>query len=174
MWAVFYEKVWAKVTGNYQNTFDGLGLHAFDLLLGAPGEIINMTNIRVGYSSVSLLNAGLNAFNIIKTAITTNNYLVTVKTKISKKKCSSNNLVYDKTYSALETYSLVDGAKTYNLIRLRNPWGVESCNNKSYTGNWNDGDTAHWTINHIAEVPSYLNKNDGIFFMEASDFVQNF
>ena len=55
------------------------------------------------------------------------------------------------------------------LMHIMNPWASDS----GYHGPWNDTDTSRWTTEYKAQVP-YINKSDGSFFMEISDFVMAF
>ena len=53
---------------------------------------------------------------------------------------------------------------------IRNPWGMDA----GYTGKWSDGDTASWTDSAKKQVPYINNDNDGLFFIEDTDFIQAF
>ena len=54
------------------------------------------------------------------------------------------------------------------LIRIRNPWGVDS-----YNGPWNDNDN-RWNAMTMPQVPDFKKANDGTFFIEENDFVKAF
>lgn len=79
------------------------------------------------------------------------------------------NLPLGHAYSMLGAYAIKDsnGAITNRLFRMRNPWGTDH----AYNGTWNDQDTKSWTAAAKAQVP-YVDADDGIFFVEDSDFVK--
>jgi calpain-15 len=53
------------------------------------------------------------------------------------------------------------------LVKVRNPWG-----SKEWTGNWSDNDK-RWTP-ELKKKFNHVNADDGIFFMEFSDYFKNF
>lgn len=73
-------------------------------------------------------------------------------------------------YSVLGAYQLKDtnGNVVHTLFRVRNPWGYDV-----YTSQWADKGSA-WTSAYKAQVPYSENTNDGIFFIEDTDFVNAF
>lgn len=42
LWGPFLEKVWAKVSGNYEMIIGGNAIETYDLILGAPSYSYNM------------------------------------------------------------------------------------------------------------------------------------
>jgi len=46
-------------------------------------------------------------------------------------------------YTAVAAYTLTNSTGSYNLIKIRNPWGSDGLD--TYTGPWNDLDTSNWT-----------------------------
>ena len=92
----------------------------------------------------------------------------------------ANGLIAQHAYSILECRrpgmksmdKVYDKGKTgFKLIKLRNPWG----NSAEWKGAWSDG-SKEWTENPtFAEELKYVpDANDGIFWMEWSDFAKNF
>ena len=55
------------------------------------------------------------------------------------------------------------------MYKVKNPWGIDS-----YTGKWSDDDTKSWTADFIKQVNFVSNINDGIFFIENTDFIHAF
>ena len=65
----------------------------------------------------------------------------------------------------------VIGVAEYNgeqLIKMRNPWGVEK-----YTGPWSDKDTSKWT-EAARKALGHTNANDGSFYVPADLYSQLF
>ena len=67
---------------------------------------------------------------------------------------------------------LVLGAVTtsagHRLVKMRNPWDSEY-----YKGNWHDGDSERMTAAMMEEL-GHSAGNDGIFFVEVSDYINYF
>jgi hypothetical protein len=76
-----------------------------------------------------------------------------------------------RTYSLIGVYELKDtkGEMVKRLYRVRNPWGADW---GYYNGAWNDKSEL-WTTEYKAQVP-YTDADDGIFFIEESDFQRAF
>lgn len=78
-------------------------------------------------------------------------------------------IAYGHAYSILTTFTMTSGSTDYDMVMLRNPWGVTY-----YSGTW-DYDDANWTDDLVTYVPWSIDprtsNTDGIFVMEISDFV---
>lgn len=81
------------------------------------------------------------------------------------------NIPMGHAYSLISAHQIKNtaGQVTNRLLRIRNPWGSDT----SYNGKWGDSDTASWTAAAKAQVP-YVNADDGVFFIEDTDFVNCF
>jgi Calpain family cysteine protease len=170
VWAPLMEKVWAKVSGNYEYVVGGTPKEAFTSLLGSPGITYTMSSTTIGYSSTdstTIATAKAKAWSIISSA-DTNNYILGCSVGTS----NSYGLPSSHAYSLLGAYTITDSTNTVTnkLYKIRNPWGSDF----TYTGNWNDADTTHWTAAAIAQTGFTKNTADGIFWVEDSDFVQAF
>ena len=88
--------------------------------------------------------SGTTAYSYISSALS-NNYLVGADTASSP----PYGLVSGHAHTVVGTYQLKDqnGNVQYNMVRIRNPWGVDK-----YTGPWCDGDS-RWTAAYQAQVP---------------------
>ena len=94
----------------------------------------------MGYDGTegTVATAASNVWNTITSALD-NGYLVGVGTD----DVTDFDLVPSHSWSLVDHHTISDGGNTYNLFRIRNPWGVDS----DYSADWNDGDTTHWTAN---------------------------
>ena len=84
----------------------------------------------------SISNSGATAYSYISSALSSN-YLVGVDTASSP----PYGLVAGHAHTVVGAYQLKDqyGNVQYSMVRIRNPWGIDS-----YTGPWCDGDS-RWT-----------------------------
>jgi hypothetical protein len=78
-------------------------------------------------------------------------------------------LVTSHSWSVLDT-EVIPGSPPTRLIRIRNPWGVDS----TYTGAWNDNDSIDWTDVNKGLIPYSNNATDGMYYISVEDFVRGF
>ena len=162
------EKVWAKVSGNYDITTGGWMSEAVDFLTGAPSA--SWTNL----DPSTINGVAANAWAIL-TAANASSYIMTAGTPGYGCDADDNDLIHlpcDHAYTLLGVYNITgtNGTVTNRLVQLRNPWGQDA----GYNGTWNDADTKSWTAAHKAQVPYVNNTNDGIFWVEDVAFVKYF
>ena len=81
--------------------------------------------------------------------------------------CSGVGLVPGHAYALIQVKQTSSGVK---LCQLRNPWGQDGM---EWTGKWNDHDS-RWTPALRQELNYHTTANDGLFWMEFSDFKQHF
>jgi hypothetical protein len=79
-------------------------------------------------------------------------------------------IAYGHAYSVLTTFTMTDAGSTdYDMVMIRNPWGVTY-----YSGTWYKDDS-NWTDALVAQVPWSVDPRtsdtDGIFVMAIADFV---
>lgn len=68
----------------------------------------------------------------------------------------------------MSTHILKKDGKDYKkLYKIRNPWSAEM-----YSGPWSDKSSL-WTEDFKKQV-GFVQANDGVFFMEHSDFIKGF
>jgi len=74
-------------------------------------------------------------------------------------------------YSLLAGYEINYKGVDIKLVKLRNPWG-----DKEWLGSWSDNDTKWDTLSPelLKKLEFNREKNDGIFFMEYTDFRKYF
>jgi len=56
------------------------------------------------------------------------------------------------------------GGKTERILLIRNPWGK-----KEWNGDWSDN-SKQWTSSLKKQVPEYVNKDDGCFWINFKDY----
>lgn len=158
----FLEKAWAKVNGSYSNIIGGYPSEALEFLTGFSS---------LSYDTENKDAADLNEYKI---EIVKHLELADKKTSIiscstsSKIDVSSVGLIKGYTYNMLNFYHIEksDGKKVY-LFQLRNPWSKGEWN-----GDWSDRSSL-WDDKAKGQV-SFSDKEDGIFYMNDTDFFKYF
>ena len=160
LWVMLLEKAWAKNFGSYAKIDAGFTRETMRDLTGAPTEYF-------------IPNEDDN--DLIWTRITEGeqrNYVMTCGAgdlSSGQDLLSSCGLVGSHAYSLISAVELYDRMhdRTVKLVKLRNPWGKSEWNQA-----WSDGDS-RWTTSLKGKV-GLEERDDGVFFMEFSDFVQYF
>lgn len=156
MWAPILEKAWAKAKGTYGQTNGGFVVNGLRALTGAP-------TFTYYFSSYGLTTA--ETFSLLDAANTANYPMGAGTGAGSDTTFNDCGIAYGHAYSILTTFTM----DTYDMVMLRNPWGITY-----YTGTWYKSDS-NWTDDLVAQVPWSVDPrtsdSDGIFVMEISDFV---
>jgi hypothetical protein len=158
LWVMLLEKAWSKLNNSYAATIGGEPSEVFDVLTNASSEKIfffKMDEKKMDKLWKKIVNGVENKF------------IMTVGTN-QKETVSKHGLVAGHAYTLLTVNELENGTR---LVKLRNPWS-----NSEWNGAWNDNDKERWT-KEILEKLNYALKeknNDGIFYMEFSDFIKYF
>ena len=162
IWVCLLEKAWAKVNGSYSNIIGGYPSEALEFL--------------TGFSSLSYDTENKDAedLNEYKIEIVKQLQLADKKTSIiscstsSKLDVSGVGLIKGYTYNLQNFYHIEksDGKKVY-LFQLRNPWSKGEWN-----GDWSDK-SGLWDDKAKQQV-SFSDKEDGIFYMNDTDFFKYF
>ena len=100
-------------------------------------------------------------WDLISAHANTNDIMAAGSRGGSDKHKTKEGLVMGHAYTLLATVKLSTGDR---LIKLRNPWGVDS-----FHGDWSDESTK-WTPALRKEAGAVVNKKDGIIFMDIADF----
>jgi hypothetical protein len=106
-------------------------------------------------NSASLATAANAVWAIITDAVA-KNYIIGCGTN----GYTIDGLVASHSWSVLDT-EVIPGSPPTRLIRIRNPWGVDS----TYNGAWNDGDSVHWTTVNKGLIPYSNNATDGMYYI---------
>jgi len=136
-------------------TNGGLHTEALKFLTGCPASL---------YSLKSDLNSDANLVWNKLTDATANNYLIGINVPDSKN--GINGIIGGHAYSVLGTYVVSNATSSFNLVKVRNPWGSDT-----WTGDWSDNYVGWKTVNG-----SSINKvsNDGDFFVDMQDIMSVF
>jgi calpain-7 len=126
-WISIIEKAYMKVMGGYDFPGSSSNIDLYALTGWIPERI-------------SMKNATNTLFNKLKASLKNGNALITVATgPMSEAEEERAGLVKTYAYAVLNIEE-VNGIK---LLQLKNPWSDKS--DKSWKGNYSDGDRVHWT-----------------------------
>ena len=162
IWVALLEKAWAKINGGYINIISGRVFEVLEFMIGRGSLILNLN----GMEGDDLIN--------LKRKIIKNIQLA------DKKDCSiSCSSKDDKNLEKVgliegHAYSIIDFLKIKTrqekevfLFKMRNPWAK-----KEWNGDWSD-ESPLWDPKTKNQV-NYQDKDDGIFFINESDFFKFF
>ena len=163
LWVMLLEKAWAKVNGGYANIITGLPSEALEFLTGFGSLIYELKNLK----DIDDINEYKN--EIVKNVLIAdkNNCLISCSTS-KNQDTEKVGLVIDHAYSLVSCHQIkTSQGKTVYLFRIRNPWSKGEWN-----GDWGDKSKL-WDDKAKSQV-DFLNKEDGIFFMNDTDFFKYF
>lgn len=149
IWPLLIEKAYAKFNGNYEALVGGNPKDSINFLTGAPFK-------RYKHSEK---NAD-EIWDIINTAFKANNMVSIISPPVAS---GANGIAQKHVYTVLNTLVVND----LKLYRVRNPWGSEG-----YHGPWSDKSDL-WDEDTKRKV-DYLDKNDGLFFIDHNQFHHEF
>ena len=190
-WVQLLEKAWAKINLSYANTIAGIPYEVFNCLSEAPCENISHQRNDVYFVWNELIRAKREGFYI------------TCNTKyLSKEQEDNEGLISGHSYAILDLFefnifykkgtisesdyennifncnlskkeedsSNNNDNKILRILKIYNPWAWFE-----WKGKFNDNDDESWNkIPKLKELVGYNNNEDGIFFMELSDYYKKF
>ena len=152
LWAILLEKGWAKINGGYTNIIGGIVSEPIGALTGFPTEFLSHKELEQN-EIFKKIEEGDKEGNIMSSASRGDDEVEEMQlvkghayTLISAKKWEERNIY---------------------LLKLRNPWGEGEWN-----GNWSD-DSQCWT-DEYKKYFNYKLSNEGIFWIDISDYIDNF
>ena len=162
IWVILLEKAWAKVNGGYINIISGRALEALEFFTGKGSLLYNFS----GKNGDEL--------NSYKRKIIQEIQLIDKKNCVMSCLTKNDESIKDSGLVNGHIYSLMDfirietkkGEKVY-LFKLRNPWSYGE-----WKGDWSD-ESKLWDETTKKQVQFEV-KDDGIFFMQESDFFKYF
>ena len=162
IWVMLLEKAWAKVNGGYANIISGLPCEALEFLTGFGS---------LSYDTEKLTDIDdINEYKleIVKNVqiANQNNCLISCSTS-SSQNIERVGLVEGHAYTLISFHQVTSRGKTVYLFRIRNPWSKGEWN-----GDWSDNSSL-WDSQTKSQV-DFQNKDDGIFFMNDTDFFRYF
>lgn len=156
LWAILLEKAWAKVNGGYLNIISGWPSDVFRAFTGFACEQL-----------IHRDNKNDRLWGIIHTV--DENYGVICSSTKNDDSVIKKGLIKNHTYTIIDTVEVEDDAgKRIRLVLVRNPWGY-----KEWNGDWCDGSPL-WTDKVKEQVPGYIEKKDGCFYMTIEDLNKYF
>ena len=189
-WVQLLEKAWAKINLSYANTISGIPYEVFNCLSEAPCEKISHLRNNICFVWNELIRAKREGFYI------------TCNTKyLSKEQEDSEGLISGHSYAIIDLFEFnviykkgtiyesdyesnifncginkkeENTTKNDNnilkIIKIYNPWAWFE-----WKGKFNDNDEESWNkIPLLKKLVGYNNNEDGIFFMEFSDYYKKF
>ena len=162
IWVMLLEKAWAKVNGGYANIISGLPCEAMEVLTGSGSLIYDLAKLEgedvEDYKYEIIKNVQL---------ADQNNSLITCST-ISDPNLERVGLVEGHAYTLINFNKIqTSQGKNVFLFRIRNPWSQGE-----WTGDWSDKSKL-WDSKAKSQV-EFENKDEGIFFMNDTDFFKYF
>ncbi|KAK2161159.1 hypothetical protein LSH36_120g02000 [Paralvinella palmiformis] len=162
-WVSLLEKAYAKLNGSYMNIDTGFVNEALVDLTGGLSEIVRVEE----YSSkpkvlFKMMSKITEKASFMGCAVNINSGSIDEEV--------GNGLYSGHAYSVTKLTTINYKDKTVRLIRLRNPWG-----RREWSGDW--GDKSHkWrkVSENVRLMLEYDNKNDGEFWMDFEDWIENF
>jgi hypothetical protein len=159
IWVPLFEKAWAKMKGNYENSAGGWTQNPFRALTGAPVFEYWTTDDPV--TSDELWTRFKAADDL--------NYLLGAGTDGDDSLLNSCNIVAGHAYTMISVFELKTAAVVdHKMYMLRNPWDTTY-----HDGKWKSSSSL-WTSDYISQVPHGVNPTtadkNGIFFIESTDF----
>lgn len=155
VWGLILEKAWAKIHGNYMITQAGWHTNVWHSLTEAP--IFNIYHDNTTTSDF--------IFNKVKSLLSSE-FAVGAATVNIK----STHEVGGHAYSILGAYEIkLENGDSQRLFKMYNPWHAEVWSDNP----WADTD-AKWTDYVKNQIPSYVNEDDGQFFVTPQAYLENF
>ena len=152
LWAMLLEKAWAKLNGGYSNIIGGIVSEPISSLTGFPTEYLSHKQLEEE-EVYEKIEEGDKEGTIMSSASKGNEDV------------ERRGLVQSHAYTLISAKKWIE--RNIYLLKLRNPWGEGEWN-----GKWSDYSSC-WT----EEYKKYFNfkrSNDGVFWIDISDYVQNF
>ena len=187
-WVQLLEKAWAKINLSYANTIAGIPYEVFNCLSEAPCEKISHLRNNICFVWKELIRAKREGFYI-----TCNTKFLSKEQEDSEGLISGHsyaiidlfefNVVYKKgtiyesdyetkncTPNKKEDISSKNEDNILRIVKIYNPWAWFE-----WKGKFNDNDDESWNkIPLLKKLVGYNNNDDGIFFMEFSDYYKKF
>jgi len=156
IWVMLLEKLMAKFEGGYNNIDGGFCGDALTFLTGGVSQHYEKPGDK-WHEICSAIKRG----NIV----TCGTFGAEGKTDKDK----VDGICFGHAYSIIDAREYNGEGISFKLLKLRNPWG-----SGEWTGKWSDNDSS-WTD----EYKKHFNftegsKDDGLFYMELSDFAKHF
>lgn len=157
VWVLLLEKAWAKVNGGYVNIIGGYPNEVLSAMtpFGIKSYISNEFTDNKEELWRKIYNADRKEYIIVCGSSSNSNYL-------------KNGILANHAFTIISAHEGVVKNNKIRLLRIRNPLG-----DYEWTGAWSDG-SSEWDEESKIQFNEYKNRNDGTFFIEFNDYIQNF
>uniref|UniRef100_A0A4W3GBS6 calpain-2 n=1 Tax=Callorhinchus milii TaxID=7868 RepID=A0A4W3GBS6_CALMI len=158
-WSALVEKAYAKLNGSYEALSGGSTTEGFEDFTGGVAEMYQLNK------------APRDLYSVIRKAVERGSLLgcsIDITSAHDQEAVTFKKLVKGHAYSVTGVKEVDYRGRQVRLIRIRNPWGQVE-----WTGSWSDG-SSEW--DHIGddERDGMVNKEDGEFWMDFSEFLRQF
>ena len=159
-WPIILEKVFAKLHGCYQ----WMAGHCKQCLkIGPVLQCLTKANVRKIKTQESQANP---REEIWKSIMETLSHKGIMECSTRKHKSTFKlGLVCFHAYTIIG----VEEVLGHRLLRIRNTWG-----HSEWRGDWSDGDSKNWTTDMKQAVTSYVDADDGAFYISYDDFLVHY
>lgn len=154
MWAMLFEKAYAKAYGAYWHVGNGgLTGDALRDITGAPTQYISLKEVEAEKTALKrLIEADQK------------NFIISASSRGSGETKNALGIIAGHAYTLSAIKTLSNGVQ---LLKLRNPWGKGE-----WTGNW--GDSSNLWTPELKQQAEWTAEDDGTFFMTYNDFKTQF
>ena len=154
LWVLILEKAWAKINGGYLNIIGGWPCEVYKSL--TPFCVKSYNN----KDNESIL------FDIIYES--DQEGFIMACSSIFSPIIERKGLISGHAFTIISAHDEIIKGNQVRLLRIRNPWGYQEWN-----GPWSD-DSIEWDEEAKSKFVDYINQEDGTFFIEYSDYIENF
>lgn len=154
MWAMLFEKAYAKAFGAYWHI--GNGGTSCDALRDITGSPTIHIDLKEEEEERTALERVIDADK--------KNFIINVSSKGQGETKNAQGIIAGHAYTLSAVKTLSNGT---TLLKLRNPWGKGE-----WTGNW--GDKSNLWTPALKQEAGWTDTDDGTFFMTYNDFKNNF
>ena len=180
IWVSAAEKAYAKAYGGYSRISGGEVAEALFDITGCPVESINVdackddpeasdelwTKLLSFHSSGFLLGCGTSTGSSVDGIASFHAYSILDVTELTNVVVGKQKTL-DEYFKVSNVEKVTKPEQVVRLLKIRNPWG-----RYEWKGDWSSS-SEKWTTSLSSSLGNTI-KNDGCFFMEFSDFIQNF
>ena len=154
IWAMLFEKAYAKIYGAYWHIGNGgLSANALRDVTGAPCHYIDLKDPKEAETAMKAVSEADGK-----------GFIINCSSKGQGETKNAKGIIAGHAYTLAAAVKLSNGT---TLLKLRNPWGKGE-----WTGDWGDSSPL-WTDEH-RRTAGLKSEDDGVFFMNFEDFKDNF
>lgn len=155
IWAMLLEKAWAKVNGGYINIDSGFSIEVLSSLTPFPSEILyhNEHSAETVWEKINQSDK--------------KDEILTCTTSFDES-IEKYGLITGHSFTLVTTLEREVNERKVRLLKVRNPWGF-----KEFSGRYSET-SKEWDEETKEKFGDVLVKEDGIFWIELSDYLRFF